>query len=443
MLKQLPKETQTDLFKTSLDRIIKPNHPLCQLGDSIDWQKFDNEFSVFYCENNGRPSIPTRIMVGLHYLKMTYNESDESVVRKFQENPYWQYFCGLSFFQHEAPCDPTSLVRWRQRVGETGIEKLLEETINCGINKKIISRYDVSRVNVDTTVQEKAITFPTDAKLYYRAIQGIVKLAKKYKIQLRQSYIRVGKKALQAQSRLGHTRKPKKAKREVKRLKCFLGRLLRDFERKVNIENIDILEINKFIDLVKRLLQQERNSKNKIYSLHASEVECIAKGKVHKKYEFGCKASYITSNKNNFIFGALAFHGNPYDAHTLKKALDQSIRLLPDNFNIKNVYVDKGYRGIIETIKTSFDICVNICGTSRKKECRSKKKRLRRRSAIEPVIGHMKHDGGYHRNYLRGEIGDKNYAILQAVGFNTRKLLKIFSWLRIIWYKINNNYLTT
>ena len=97
----------------------------------------------------------------------------------------------------------------------------------------------------------------------------------------------------------------------------------------------------------------------------------------------------------------LAFHGNPYDAHTLKKALDQSIRLLPDNFNIKNVYVDKGYRGIIETIKESFDICVNICGTSRKKESRSKKKRLRRRSAIEPVIGHMKHDGGYHRNYLR------------------------------------------
>ena len=123
--------------------------------------------------------------------------------------------------------------------------------------------------------------------------------------------------------------------------------------------------------------------------------------------------------------------------------MDQSIRLLPDNFNIKNVYVDKGYRGIIETIKESFDICVNICGTSRKKESRSKKKRLRRRSAIEPVIGHMKHDGGYHRNYLRGEIGDKNYAILQAVGFNTRKLLKIFSWLRIIWYKINNNYLTT
>ena len=194
MLAKLKYEAQADLFKKYLKNIVDPNHALCILTDKIDWTRFDKAFDKLYCQNNGRPAIPTRTMVALHYIKYAFNESDESVIAKYQENPYWQYFCGEIEFKNEAPCDPATMGRWRKRIKAAGGEELLKETIRCGLQNKVIKAHQAKRILVDTTVQEKAITYPTDAKLYCKMIRDLVRFAKKHRIKLRQSYLRVSKK---------------------------------------------------------------------------------------------------------------------------------------------------------------------------------------------------------------------------------------------------------
>ena len=223
---------QGDLFRTRLDQILDKSHPLFQLAESIDWQVFDAEFGGLYVDGVGRPGIATRVMVGLHYLKHMYEQSDESVVERFIENPYWQYFCGFEYFQHEFPCDSTSLVKWRRRVGPEGIEKLLRETVETAKREQVLKPEEVKRINVDTTVQEKAIAFPTDARLYHKARRALVREAKKLNIKLRQNYERIGKYALQKQGRYSHAKQFKRAKREIKKLKNYLGRVIRDIRRK-------------------------------------------------------------------------------------------------------------------------------------------------------------------------------------------------------------------
>ena len=318
-----------------------------------------------------------------------------------------------------------TLGRWRRRIKAGGGEELLKETIRCGLENKVIKRHHVKRVVADTTVQEKAITYPTDAKLYYKMIKNLVKFAKKHKIKLRQTYLRVSKKALYMQNRYLHAKQYKRGRRELRRLKTYFGRLLRDFERQVQNTEFAEAALEK-LGLAHRLYQQERNDKNKIYSLHAPEVECIAKGKVHKKYEFGCKSSYVSAAKGNFILGAMALHDNPYDGHTLQGAIDQIEKFLPASLELEHVYVDRGYRGA----KLKDDsVEIHIAGTKRRKQNTSLKKWLRRRSAIEPIIGHIKNDGGTRRNHLLGREGDCMHAVLLGAGFNIRKLLRAFSWL--------------
>ena len=375
-------------------------------------------------------------MVALHYLKAAFKESDESVVEKWKQNPYWQYFCGEKEFQHSYPCDHSTLSRWRDRVKEKGLEKLLEETIRCGLDTKVLTRHQVKRVNVDTTVQEKAVSYPTDAKLYHRMREKLVEVAKENEIELRQTYTRKSKKSLFLQHRLRHTRKMKRANYHLRKLKTYFGRVLRDLERKSKDKRTS--QIKSLIEMGHRLLKQERHDKNKIYSLHAPEVECIAKGKVHKKYEFGCKASYVTSNKGNFILGAKAFHGNPHDSRILKEALDQANSLLPDSLSIEQAYTDRGYRG--HKVK---DVKVHITGEKRMKGKTSRLRFwLKRRAAIEPIIGHMKNDEGVKRNHLLGKDGGRAYALLTGVGFNIRKLLKAFGdyFLHFFW-KLIQRYL--
>ena len=398
-----------------LESFLDKEHALYQLANSLNWDYLISSFGPYYVENNGRPGIPIRVIAGLHYLKYLENESDESVVEKFCENPYWQYFCGFKTFQHELPCHPTTLVKWRHRVGEAGVEKLLSETINTAKREGLLPEKLCRRVNVDTTVQEKAITFPTDAKLYHKMRQNLVKAANKRNVVLRQSYSRVGKFALLNQNRYAHARQMKRAKKELRKLKTYLGRVMRDIIRKV--PNPDA-ELNKLLCLAKRLLQQKREDKNKLYSLHAPEVECIAKGKAKAKYEFGCKVAVTTTCKDPWVVSIFAAHGNPYDGHTLQRSLDQSQRLT--EVKAEDAFVDRGYRG-----KENHSYGTRIFVSGAKRLPIALKKLLRARSGIEPIIGHLKEDHRLDRNYLLGKTGDMINAVLTGCAFNLRKIMRL------------------
>jgi IS5 family transposase len=413
-------QDQSDLFRSRLDQILNRQHPLFLLANQIDWSIFDKKFGTLYSEK-GRPGKPTRLMVGLHYLKHAFDESDESVVERLLENGYWQYFCGFEFFIHRLPVDPSSLTRWRKRIGPKGLEQLLRETLETAKREAYLTEQHMERVNVDTTVQEKAITYPVDAKLYHRARVLLVKAAKDRGIPLRQSYLRLGKRALIMSGRYAHARQMNRAKREQKKLKNFLGRVYRNILRNGPQPDAQLAEL---LHNAKRLLNQQRHDKNKLYSLHAPEVECIAKGKAHKKYEFGCKVSVATTSKDNWIIGVEALHNNPFDGHTLKGALKQVKRLV--GWEPQNAYCDKGYKGNPKQLDGT---AIHLANRRKSSMKPSEWRWFKRRSAIEPVIGHMKQDNRMDRNYLKGTDGDKMNAILAACGFNFRKLLRAFLWL--------------
>ena len=410
-------QSQEELFKSRLDQILSPRHPLYRLSNAIDWKYFEDEFGRLYTEKKGRPGKPIRLLVGLHYLKNAYDESDESCVERFLENPYWQYFCGFEHFQHEFPLEPTTLVKWRKRIGEEGMEKLFYQTLATAQKLGLLRKSHLNKVNIDTTVQEKAIAFPTDARLYYKMRVKLVKAAAEHGIELRQSYRRLGKKALVMQGRYAHAKQMKRARKETKKLKNYLGRITRELRRKTGISLSPAFD--ELLCLSERLLGQQRKDKNKLYSCHAPEVECIAKGKAHKRYEFGCKVSVASTSRDNWIVGIQAHHGNPYDGHTLTGVLSQVERISGNT--VKEAYCDRGYRGH----KHSGETVVHIADTKRRLS-RSLRKWLKRRCAIEPIIGHLKSDGRLDRNYLKGKVGDKINALLCGSGANIRKLIAAF-----------------
>lgn len=310
------------------------------------------------------------------------------------------------------------MTRFRKRIGQKGAEEFLKELIDTAKRGTHFKEIHMSRVNVDTTVQEKAIAFPTDARLYFKMRARLVRAAESRGISLRQTYKRKAKEALAKQGRYSHARQYKRAKRQTKALKTMLGCVYRDIRRKVT--NPDV-ELQGFLEMAERLLLQEKNSKNKLYSIHEPSVECISKGKIHKKYEFGNKVGLVTTSKGNWVVGVQSFHGNPYDGHTLLESLDQTRRLT--GWTAKEAYVDLGYRGHGYEGDTHINI-VNYRTIN--KQTRSVKKWLKRRNAIEPVIGHLKSDNRMSRNLLKGVEGDQINAILCGCGFNMRKLLAVF-----------------
>lgn len=404
---------QQDLFRLRLDQMLDQRHALYKLAGQIEWHRAEEQFGILYSDE-GRPGISTRMMVGLHYLKHAFDLSDEAVVEQWIENPYWQYFCGALYFQHSLPIDPSQMTRFRKRIGETGCEFMLGLTIRAGLATKTVSAASLAVVNVDTTVQEKAIAFPTDARLYHKARSTLVRAAKRIGIPLRQSYERVSKLALARNGRYAHARQPARAKREQRRLRTYLGRVIRDIERK--LPKAHAARMNKLLEIAKRILAQQRHDKNKVYSMHAPETECISKGKAHKKYEFGVKVGVVSTSRESFVVGMRALPGNPYDGHTLKASLDQVGRLtgrLP-----KEAYVDRGYKGHGITGTE-----VWIAG-ARRGVTPSIKKKLKRRNAVEPVIGHMKNDGSLGRNFLKGIAGDAINALMCGAGHNLRKILR-------------------
>lgn len=416
--KSLP--PQCELFGARLSELLNPEHPLYVLAERMDWSQFNTAIDVCYAEELGRPGVNTRLMVGLLYLKHAFNESDESVVARWVENPYWQFFCGCQYMQHELPIDPSSMSRWRKRVGAERLEKLLETTIHAALAMGALRPQELNKVNVDTTVQEKAIAFPTDARLYHKMRVALVRRAQSLGINLRQNYRFKGKKLLAKQGRYAHARQMKRAAKMTRQLKTILGRVVRDIGRKARKIQGQVVDepLRELLAMAERLHQQTRTSKNKIYSIHAPEVECLAKGKAHKRYEFGCKTSVATTSRSNWIVGAQALHGNPYDGHTLCGAIAQVERLT--GHSPQDVMVDQGYRG--HAYEGS--AIVHVVRSIPKRATRAMRRMLKRRAAIEPTIGHLKSGNRMDRNYLSGQEGDRINALLSAAGYNLRKLLR-------------------
>ncbi len=423
--RERPDSPTDDLFRHRLENLIDTRHELVKLAKLVDWERFDVQWGEAFCEA-GRPAISTRLIAGLHYLKHTYGLSDEQVVKRWAENPYWQYFCGESYFQHTVAVNPSSLTRWRQRLGERGMELLLSATVDAALAAKAVKASDLKRVTVDTTVQEKAIAFPTDSRLYNRARERLVRLAKAHGVGLRQSYVRVGPRLLFKNNRYGHARQLRRQRRTIAKLRTVLGRVYRDIARRLPEQPGAVqAAFAEPMALTKRLLKQQRDDKNKLYALHAPEVECIAKGKAHKRYEFGVKVSIATTNRSNLVVGAQSLPGNPYDGHTLRNALRQVQRLTGQR--PERCYVDLGYRGHDVTDVEVFK------ARQKRGVTRSIRRELKRRNAIEPIIGHMKSDGLLHRNHLKGTDGDAINVLLCGAGQNLRLIL---NYLRVCWLKI-------
>lgn len=416
--KPQPKSSQLDLFQAQFEQLLNHDHPLYVLANRIDWQRFDAALAECYSEDLGAPAKAIRLLVGLHYLKHAFDESDESLLERWVENPYWQYFCGFKTMQHEVPLHPTSLTKWRQRVGADKLAEMLSETVALAVREKQVTKQELAQVNVDTTVQEKNITHPTDSKLYQKAIVKLGQAAKHRGVKLRQTYVRVSKKAAIMVSRYAHAKQFKRMRRTLKKLKTWLGRVIRDLRRKVPQPDAALEEL---LGLCERLHQQERTDSKKLYSLHEPEVMCISKGKAHKRYEFGQKVSVATTNRANWIVGIDLCKGNPYDGHTLAKALATVEKTT--GVSVTDAYVDKGYRGH----DCAGEANVHLAGSSSRKLTRTKQKRRQRRSAVEPKIGHLKSDNRMRLCFLKGLAGDAINAVLAAAGSNLQKLLRAFA----------------
>ena len=408
---------QDDLLRPRLVDIIDMRHELVKLAALIDWEFFETEWAGFFPSDRGRPASSPRLVAGLLYLQHAYRLSDEAVVARWIDSPYVQHFCGETFFQHHVPIDPSSLVRWRKRIGEEGVEWLLTKTIEAGRKSGAVDECSVKRVAVDTTVLEKTIAYPTDARLYERARAQLATLAQEAGVELRQTYARLAPRLALQVGRYAHAKQFRRMRKALKRLKGYTGRVMRDLRRHLDDMPVGALRdrVAARLALVSHLLHQAPRGGDKIYALHEPEVDCISKGKARVRYEFGCKVSIAATLDEGFIVGMRSFPGNPYDGHTLGPALEQ-VEILTDQRPDLAV-VDRGYRGH-GVAKTR----VLISGTRRGLTPKLIAD-LRRRSAIEAEIGHMKTDGRLSRCPLKGTIGDALFAVLCGCGHNIRKIL--------------------
>src|SRR5213080_4359430 len=411
--------SEQDLFRSRLDQIIDIKHALVKLARTIDWRFLEQTFGAVYTDKPGQPPLPTRLMAGLAILKHTYDLSDEALCDRWVENPYFQYFCGEEFFQHALVFDRSSLTRWRQRMGEERLQALLQESLSVATRTEAIKPSDLNRVIVDTTVQPKNVMFPTDARLLNRAREILVRLAKGAGIKLRQSYGRVGKFALIKHQRYAHAKQFKRANRALRTLRTYLGRVIRDITRKVEgrTDLLGEIVLGRMLALARRVLDQKQHQRGpKVYSLHAPEVECIGKGKAHRPYEFGVKVSVATTLSHakggQFVTHVKSMPGNPYDGHTLATVIPDMEKLVGNI--IERLLLDKGYRG--HNAPPDYKFRVFTSGQKRRVTPQIKRE-LRRRSAVEPVIGHLKDDHRMGRNYLWHRSGDATNAILAAVGY--------------------------
>jgi IS5 family transposase len=396
-------------FYSTFEEQLDHRHPLYILANKINWKEFEAAFAKHYSQKMGAPAKPIRLMVSLLLLKHLRNLSDESMVEQWAENSYYQYFSGEKYFASQAPCVATELVEFRKRIGEEGMELIFKESIR--INGKDGQQDTLS---ADTTVQEKNITFPTDDKLCKKIISKCRAIAEKEMIELRQSYTQTVKKLSIVQRFKRRKTGNANARKASKKIKTIAGRLTRELERKLTPQSLQ--QWGSELQLFQKVLAQKRDDSKKVYSLHEPQVNCFSKGKEHKKYEFGSKASFLITQKTGVIVGAMNFSENMHDSKTLPAALRQHERLT--GIQAKEVYVDRGYPGLTQIGCTQIHLPKpnkNITLAQRKKH--------RRRAAIEPVIGHLKHDYRMLRNFLKGSYGDAVNVLLAAAAMNFKRMM--------------------
>lgn len=423
-----------DLFRSRLENQIDLRHPLAQLAQRMPWDGLDDALAPTLPPDpagGGRPALPVRLMAGLLYLKHAYDLSDEEVCVRWLENPYWQYFTGEVVFQTRLPCNPSSLTRWRQRLGEAGMEELLAQTIAAARTMKAVDTRELSRVIVDSTVQEKAIAHPTDSRLLEVARRKLVLHSRRHGLKLRQTYEREAPRLSRKAGRHAHARQFKRMHKVLRRQRTLLGRVIRDIGRQLdNLTQAAREQIQVWLERAERILKQRPKDKNKLYALHAPEVECISKGKSRNPYEFGVKVGIAVTARKGLIVGARSFPGNPYDGDTLHEQLEQ-VEIL-SNTKPTCAIVDLGYRGR------------EVPGTQvlHKGKSKTLTRRqwawIKRRQAIEPVIGHLKDDCRLRRCHLKGALGDALHVIGCAAGYNIRWLMR---WLVFFWLFIRDRAL--
>ena len=361
------------------------------------------------------PSMPIRLMVGCMMLKHMYNLGDETLAEAWVMNPYLQYFTGAAFFEHKFPCDPSDFVHFRKRIGESGFRKIFEYSVKL-FGKKAEEPLVVS----DTTVQGNNTTFPTDARLYKKVIDGCNKIARTEEIAQRQTYTKTGKELLRATYNSEHPKRHKKAVAAKRKLRTIAGRQVRELERQMTEDQRATYEEK--LEIYNRILVQTRHSKDKVYSIHKPQTACIAKGKASHMYEFGQKVGMILTAKSQVIVAIKAFEGNPHDSKTIEPLLEQLVsgnRKLPET-----LAYDRGGRGAKEVM----GVKVITPGKPRKSDTAydRKKKRhpFRRRAGIEPVFGHLKADHRMQDNFLSGRESASINAMLAATGWNLKKMMK-------------------
>lgn len=417
-----PHPDQMNFLHADLLDQLNPKHPLLKLASQIPWDYFEKEFSPLYSDQ-GRPAKPIRLMVGLSILKHLEDLSDEVLIDRWVRDPYQQVFCGETAFQWAFPCDPSDMTYFRKRIGSAGFEKILSASVALHGESAM-----EEEMCVDTTVQEKSTTFPTDAKQYRKLHGHLLKLARTEGIQLPRTHEKEVKQLKQHTRFASHPRNRKKARRAVKRLKTISGRLLREIQRQMN--EAQQQKHKETLSLYQRVLNQKRGDKNKIYSLHEPHIYCMSKGKDHKKYEFGTKASVAKTKDSNILIGALSFEENRYDGHTLPDVLAQIERILG---HIPKICLgDRGYRGKSK-VKDTLILTPKPPGKNASKTLEAEmRRRFQRRAAIEPVIGHLKSDHRLNRNFLKGFAGDQINLLMAAAAFNFKK------WMREVYFWLQN-----